>query len=50
MPIYNTVTNKIHNVAIHNFTIKTLKLQHVSIYYEASSGRSYRDGCPEEIL
>jgi hypothetical protein len=39
--VYKTVTSKTHIVAIHNFTIGTLKIQHVSIT-ESSSGRKHQ--------
>jgi len=39
MTIFDTITNKEQNIAIYNFTIKTLQLQHVSILWQPSAGR-----------
>jgi hypothetical protein len=34
MTIFDTITNKMHNFVMCNFTIKILKILHVSILYE----------------
>jgi hypothetical protein len=39
--VYDTIANKMHNIAMYNFTIKTLIL-HVSILQESSSGRKHK--------
>jgi len=42
MTIFDTITNKVHNIAIYNFKIKALQLQHVSILWESSEGRKHQ--------
>jgi hypothetical protein len=43
---FDTINNKKHNTAMHNFTTKHFKIQSVSILSESPSGRKHQTISP----